>query len=373
MKPLSRQALTGPLYACSALAALVVLAPGAQAAAPLPFTLEMSSGATYSSALYSVAAQSNDQAAKSLAAWDALGRDTRTAVEILPKQADGFHFEQDMATAWSRFVQPVGGADGTLRSHARVSGYYLDGGSSNGAGNSIHLLDTVSIENAGAGAYFNLVQTTHGRLLSGGLSNAVTASARERTIYLGGCFAGCYEVDRQMPLQGLGGVWEGSVSVYARDATPTVTVLGDWIGSTHAITAAVPGFVDAFQGIELSSLLGTQSIYLAPGAKMLIDIDFEGSYGVASGSGSGYLSFGEADFSGTGLLSYIAVDADTGLPASGVSFRLLASAPVPEPGSVPMVLLGLVALSACHTRSRRHDRPRHGVTRLRTLEGEARS
>lgn len=363
MKPLVRQPLAGPLCAFSAVAALAVLAPGVQAAAPLPFTLEMSSGATFSSALYSVAAQSNDQAAKSLAAWDALGRDARTAIEILPKQPDGFHFEQDMATAWSRFVQPVSGVDGTLRSHARLSGYYLDDGSSNGAGSSIHLLDTVSVENSGAGAYFNLVQTTHGKLLSGGLSNAVTASARERTIYLGVCLSRCYEADRQTYLPGIGGVWEGSASVYARDSTPTVTVLGDWSGSTHAITAAVPGFVDPFQGIELSSLLGTQSIYLAPGAKMLIDIDFEGSYGVASGSGSGYLSFGEADFSGTGLLSYVAVDADTGLPASGVSFRLLATTPVPEPGSVPMILLGLMALGAWHTPSRRRDRqqrhPRH--------------
>lgn len=316
----------------------------AEAGTPPPFfTLNQQSGAQFSSALYTVAQQLADQNANSLAAWDASGRHAHTGVDIVPAQPDGFRFEQDLASAWADLLQPASGADATLRSYARLSGYYFNGGSSNGAGNHIQLHQSVSVENLGPGAYFNLVSTTHGTLLAGGLSNAVTASAQEQTTYIGLCLSGCYEVDQVTPLSGIGATWTGAATVFASDSTPTISVSGDWAGQSSAYSRKVTGFSDPFQGIELKVLLGSQSVYLASGARMIIDVDFEGSYGAASGSGTGFLSFGEADFSGTGLLGFSALDAVTGLPASDVSFTVVSS-PVPAPPAAALLAAGLLLI-----------------------------
>jgi hypothetical protein len=315
-----------------------------QAAAPPPFfTLNQQSGAQFSSALYTVPQALSDQNANSLAAWDAMGRHAHTGVEIVPVQPDGFRFEQDLATAWTDLVQPASGADATLRSYARLSGYYFNGGNSNGAGNHVQLHQSVSVENRGTGAYFNLISTTHGTLLAGGLSNAVTASAQEQTTYIGLCLSRCYEVDQVTPLSGIGGTWAGAATVVASDSTPTISVTGAWTGQSSAFSRSVPGFTDPFHGVELKVLLGSQSVYLAGGASMIIDVDFEGSYGAASGSGTGFLSFGEADFSGTGLLGFSALDAVTGLPTRDVSFTVMSS-PVPAPPTAALLAAGLLLI-----------------------------
>ena len=326
-----------------------------QLAAASILDINQNSSVAFSSALYNVPEIFNDQNVKSLAAWDALGRQTHTYVDIAPTQPDGFRFDQDHATAWVDYRQPIAGADATLRAYAKVSGWYLDSGGVNSAHNEIHIHNVVSIENHGSSrALLNFIVSTHGTLLAGGLSNAVTASAQEVTTYnpLGG---GCGGIP---PFAPYCGILSGAASVYAADATPTaVTVSGDWEGATTLYSKPVAGFVDTLQGIELHSLLGSPSMLMEIGSKWTFEVDFRGIYEVTSGANSGYLSFAEADFSGTGNFIFNATDPLTGLPATGVTITLL-SAPVPLPSAIGLMASALIVVTGL---ARRRTKPTTGL------------
>lgn len=330
-----------------------------QLACAAALNIELGSTTQFSSALYSTPPSRDDRLIQSLPAWDALQREAQTRVELAPRQSDGFHFDQDHSTAWTIYRQPVG-ADATLRAFAQLSGYYLNDGGVDFASNEIHIHNVVAIENNGAtGVYFNLVLTSHGLLLAGGVSNNLTARAQEDAHYVGLCGPiGPNVILSPLCIDGSGnaaypfqGSWSGGATVTATGAAPTVTVSGDWQGRTVPVSTAISGFADPFQGIELQSLLGSRTVGLNAGEQIVVDVDFRGTYQVTSGAGSGYLSFAGADFSGTGLLDYRAIDPGTGLPAAGVTVRLLPVA-VPWPPTAWLMALGLVA-TAFEARRRR--------------------
>lgn len=319
-------------------AALAVAASSASVAQN--FNFGQTSSAIFSSALYAPPTVVDNVVVQSVAGWDLAGRKASTQAEVTPVQPGGFRFDQDHALAWTTFEQPMVGADATLRSYALLSGYYLNATPANAATNEVALHDSVQVTNAGPAArIFKLVSNTGGTLVSGGTSNSVTASASEQTTYLGLCQHGCYELDGVTPLSVFAGTWSGSASVFASDAVPTVTVGGDWVGATTPTSRTLPFLTDPVGGIELHSLLGSQGVWLAPGASLVIDVDFHGDYSVTSGS-SGFLSAGEADFRHTGTLDYVALDPVSGLRATDVTVTLLSA--VPWPPSAYLLAAGLL-------------------------------
>ncbi|EXI77088.1 MAG: hypothetical protein AW10_04032 [Candidatus Accumulibacter appositus] len=291
---------------------------------------------------------SHVQNVSSLAAWDSLDRYASATVDMVPVLPP-FHVGVEHATTWISYQQGAEGADSALRAYATVTGFYLiPVDDSTYARSEARIHNVVSIRNNGSSAtYFNLIQPTHGTLLAGGFFNALTASAQEDTTYFGYCSykEACSAADGT--LFRFSGAWSGAASVYAEgteDTTPTVTVSGDWSGATTPYSKSMPLVGDLlYQGIELRSLRMSPTVLLEPTEELTLELNFHGIYRVASGSVSGPMSFGEADFSHTGNFIYSATDPVTGLPATGVTITVQ-SALVPSPSSFWLMLSGLIGL-----------------------------
>lgn len=305
--------------ACGAIAGL---SSSALAQASL---VELTSRAGYSSAMYDAGSAQSESIAHSLADWDAMGRHGRSDTGALP--ATPF-FAQDLARGWSEFAQVDAG--GALHSFAQAGGYYLNSGGTTFAETRavVHNRVRVTNHNSQQANYFSAAYATHGYLLSGGLSNCVTAYAQETAIIIAHTQYG------DSPWG-----WTGAASVFAADIEPTISVHGDWVGATSPVVRSVATFVDPFKGIELSLLGATGLIWLDPGESMDVDYQFDGYYSATSSvADSGFLSMGQADFSGSGTISYAGYDGVTGLPTTDVSFELVG---VPAPGAATLGLLAI--------------------------------
>ncbi|MFO0834742.1 MAG: hypothetical protein U0638_07215 [Phycisphaerales bacterium] len=287
--------------------------------------VELTSHAGYSSAMYNAGTALSESISPSLADWDAKGRHGRSDTGPLPTTP---FFAQDLAQGWSEFGQV--GAGGALHSFAQAGGYYLNSGGTTFADTRAVIHNRVRVTNNGPHAnFFAAAYATHGYLLSGGITNCVTAFSQETAIITAHTWLG----DARWG-------WTGAARVFAGDVEPTISVHGDWVGATSPVTRAVTNFVDPFKGIELSLLGSTDLMRLNPGESMDIDYDFDGYYSATSSvADSGFLSLGQADFSGSGSISYAGFDGVTGLPTNDITFELV-GIPAPGVGALCFALLG---------------------------------
>lgn len=302
----------------------VIAAPLARGQANL---VDLASEGRFSSAMYDSGVSSDSVHAGSLAAWDAMGRHGVSDTGALPTSP---FFDRDLARAWSSFDQSS--AQATLRSFAQSSGYYFNDGGVTYARTNVKVHNTVLIQNLGSSpVMFQATFQSHGTLLSGGNANDSTAYAAET-----------YSVDLfDSSVLVLSKSWSGSASVYAHDSVPTVSVVGDWAGSTSSIQRSVPNFSDPFNGIELSALFATSGVLIPAGGQLIAQVSLDGTYRAESSQDSGFLSMAQVDFSATGLMGYAAYDPDTGAASTAVTFSLV---DVPSPGAA-LVLLGLPLFS----------------------------
>lgn len=323
--------------------AFLLLVAGSGAATATAGLLDMSSEAIFTSALLQPPPWSSVAQAGTLAAWDAMGRYARTATP--PGQPEGSPFEVDRAEAWSDFDQTA--SAGTYRSFAQLGGYYLDKGPYNYARNEVSLQNRVRVEYTqpfGPKIVLNIVHSSHGELLAGGIANNVVAHAQEE---LSWGMKGINAPPTDPPFWS--GNFAGSAAVSARDEAPTIATNGDWRTPWHYTSRVIAGMDKPLQGIELGALLVSEDFILEPGTAFILDVFFHGRYEAQAdaGPGGGYLSMGLADFSGTGLIDFVATDPLTGERSDLVKFTLLGAPPaVPETGTWLQMLAGLMLLAA---------------------------
>lgn len=353
-------------------AAAAALASAMANAAPSPapgFALEIDASAQYSSYFYRTPQVQQGLQVSGVPDWDTLGRTGSAEVTLLPTQPGGGRIEGDQAVTWGRFAQP-NGANATVRGYSLLAGYYL--GSPTDAHTHLRVHNTLRVENNGARfARIDLMQLSHGWLLTNLEGGNAIAYAEESTVLQLTCDPNCEQFDGHR-YQTRVESWGGDARVWAFRGAMLSDVNGSWAGHTTRHERAVQGLDldDPLPALELGLVYLSEAIFLGPGGSIDVELDYELRVGTATDPTRGGfgLTVAEADFSATAQLQWRAFDASTGALAPDVRFQLVGDdrtdpRPLPEP---PGLWLALAALALALGRRFGAARRPPGLTRRRS-------
>ncbi|MFO0832492.1 MAG: hypothetical protein U0637_11725 [Phycisphaerales bacterium] len=278
------------------------------------------SEARFLSALYQTPLATQSFSAPTVAAWDAAGRHAVTNTGVMPANPV---VPMDHVEAWCSFEQA--GAGSLLRSYTRASGYYMDGGT-DGLGTfamtTIDVRNRITVtNNSGQAVRVEILELSHGTVMTGGFSAPMQADAREELTVLG------------VGTDPFSYFEHSSAHVYAPEHTPRVELNGAWQTQSSPITATIPDLAGTLDGVEVHALNVISLFTLAAGGTRDFDVTFQGAY--RSMVTGGFLGFAQTDFSGTGTMDYRGVDPVSGQPVAGVSFEVVG---VPAPAGVCVVI-----------------------------------